>query len=45
MNEAVPLKTLKIPPLHLPEHRDAFYRRRGRRGQGGIRGLAQHAAT
>src|ERR1700728_2824324 len=25
MNEAVPLKTLKVPPLHLPEHRDAFY--------------------
>jgi len=25
MNEAVPLKSLKITPLQLPEHRDAFY--------------------
>ena len=25
MNEAVPLKSLKAQPLHLPEHRDAFY--------------------
>ena len=25
MNTAVPLKTLKAQPLHLPEHRDAFY--------------------
>ena len=25
MNEAVPLKTLKVQPLQLPEHRDAFY--------------------
>src|ERR1700722_14273525 len=25
MNTAVPLKSLKAEPLHLPEHRDAFY--------------------
>ncbi len=25
MNTAVPLKTMKAEPLHLPEHRDAFY--------------------
>ncbi len=25
MNEAVPLKTLKTPPLNLPKNRDAFY--------------------
>src|ERR1700735_730916 len=25
MNEAVPLKSRKAQPLHLPEHRDAFY--------------------
>jgi betaine-aldehyde dehydrogenase len=25
MNTAVPLETLKARPLHLPEHRDAFY--------------------
>jgi len=25
MNTAVPLKSLKAEPLHLPDHRDAFY--------------------
>ena len=25
MNTAVPLKAMKVEPLHLPEHRDAFY--------------------